>query len=71
MRRVGNHTSGLPLHFQFFYEDEPFCRPSFEETILRFGNLVSVHTCTIIANFYCNGRLLVLFSIENLAMLAI
>ncbi len=22
VRRVANHTSGLPLHYQFFYEDE-------------------------------------------------
>ena len=22
LRRVANHTSGLPLHYQFFYADE-------------------------------------------------
>jgi hypothetical protein len=41
VRRVGNHTSGLPLHFQFFYEDQEFERPPFEETILRYANLVT------------------------------
>jgi CubicO group peptidase (beta-lactamase class C family) len=42
VRRVANHTSGLPLHYQFFYSDEPFPRPSMDETILRYGNLVTV-----------------------------
>jgi len=41
VRRVANHTSGLPLYFQFFYEDEPYRRPSMDETLLRYGNLVS------------------------------
>lgn len=41
MRRVANHTSGLPVHYQFFYADEPFRRPSMDETILRYGNLVT------------------------------
>ncbi|WP_293861557.1 serine hydrolase domain-containing protein [Steroidobacter sp.] len=41
VRRVANHTSGLPLHVQFFYADEPYARPSPEETILRYGNLVT------------------------------
>lgn len=40
VRRVANHTSGLPLHYQFFYADEPFKRPSMDETILRYGDLV-------------------------------
>jgi CubicO group peptidase (beta-lactamase class C family) len=40
VRRVANHTSGLPLHFQFFYEDEPYRRPPMDETIRRYGNLV-------------------------------
>ena len=42
VRRVANHTSGLPLHYQFFYADEPFRPPSMDETILRYGNLVAV-----------------------------
>lgn len=41
VRRVANHTSGLPLHYQFFYADEPFKRPSMDETILRYGDLVT------------------------------
>ncbi len=41
VRRVANHTSGLPLHYQFFYVDEPYRRPSMDETILRYANLVT------------------------------
>jgi CubicO group peptidase (beta-lactamase class C family) len=41
VRRVANHTAGLPLHFQFFFEDEPDRPPSMDETILRYGNLVT------------------------------
>jgi len=40
VRRVANHTSGLPLHYQFFYADEPFARPPMDETIRRYGNLI-------------------------------
>lgn len=40
VRRIANHTSGLPLHYQFFYADEPYSRPSMDETIRRYGNLV-------------------------------
>lgn len=42
VRRVANHSSGLPLHYQFFYADEPYRRPSMDETILRYGNLVTI-----------------------------
>ena len=41
VRRVANHTSGLPEYFQFFYENEALRAPSMDETILRFGNLVT------------------------------
>jgi CubicO group peptidase (beta-lactamase class C family) len=41
VRRVANHTSGLPLHYHFFYEDEPYVRPPMDETIRRYGNLVT------------------------------
>jgi CubicO group peptidase (beta-lactamase class C family) len=41
VRRVANHTSGLPLHWHFFYEDEAYGRPPMDETILRYGNLVT------------------------------
>jgi CubicO group peptidase (beta-lactamase class C family) len=40
VRRVANHTSGLPMYYQFFYADEPYEVPSMDETILRYGNLV-------------------------------
>ncbi|HEY2839377.1 MAG TPA: serine hydrolase domain-containing protein [Pirellulales bacterium] len=41
VRRVANHTSGLPLHYQFFYEDEVYRRPPMDETIRRYANLVT------------------------------
>lgn len=41
IRRLANHTSGLPLHYQFFYEDEPFDRPAFDESLRRYGVLMS------------------------------
>lgn len=41
VHRVADHTAGLPLHYQFFYEDEPYQRPPMEETIRRYGNLVT------------------------------
>lgn len=41
VRRVAGHTAGLPLHYQFFYEDEPYRQPPMEETIRRYGKLVS------------------------------
>ena len=40
VRTLANHTSGLPLHYQFFYADEPYARPTMDETIRRYGNLV-------------------------------
>ncbi len=41
VRQVANHTAGLPLHYQFFYADRPEVPPPFEETIRRYGNLVT------------------------------
>ncbi len=41
VRRVANHTAGLPLHYQFFYRDEPYQRPDMDETIRRYANLVT------------------------------
>ncbi len=41
VRRVANHSAGLPEHYQFFYEDEPWRPPSMDETILRFGNILT------------------------------
>ncbi len=42
VRRVANHSSGLPEHYQFFYENEPWDPPPPAETIRRvFGWLMS------------------------------
>jgi CubicO group peptidase (beta-lactamase class C family) len=41
VRQVANHTSGLPLHYQFFYEDESYRPPAMDETIRRYGNLLT------------------------------
>ena len=41
VRRVASHTAGLPLHYQFFYEDEPYRRPHMDETIRHYANLVT------------------------------
>ena len=41
VRRVAEHSAGLPLHYQFFYEDEPFTRPHMAETMRRYATLVS------------------------------
>ena len=40
VRRLANHTSGLPSHYQLFSRNQPFRPPSMDETIRRFGNLV-------------------------------
>lgn len=39
--RILHHTSGLPLHWNFFFENEPYRRPSMDETIRRYGILVA------------------------------
>jgi CubicO group peptidase (beta-lactamase class C family) len=41
VRQVANHTAGLPLHWHMFYVDETYGRPSMDETIRRYGNLVT------------------------------
>ena len=41
VRRVAGHTAGLPLHSQHFYDDEPYEPPPMDETIRRYGNLVT------------------------------
>lgn len=40
VKRVAQHTAGLPLYYHFFYEDEPYKRPSMDETIRKYGNVV-------------------------------
>ncbi len=41
VRRVANHTAGMPLHYQFFYADETMAPPSFAETMRRYGNALT------------------------------
>ena len=41
VRRVANHTAGLPLHAMFFYQDEPGSRPALEDSISRYAVLVA------------------------------
>jgi CubicO group peptidase (beta-lactamase class C family) len=41
VRRIANHSAGLPEYFQFFYENEPWRPASPDETILRYGDLYS------------------------------
>lgn len=41
VRRVASHTSGLPLHARFFYEDETGNAPPLDETIRRYAVLVT------------------------------
>ncbi|MFC1726461.1 serine hydrolase domain-containing protein [candidate division KSB1 bacterium] len=40
VKHLLNHTSGLPLHYTFFYEDEPYSKPPMPESISRYGILV-------------------------------
>lgn len=41
VRRVANHTAGLPVHYRFYYADEAARPPDRAETIVRYGNLVT------------------------------
>jgi CubicO group peptidase (beta-lactamase class C family) len=41
VEQVLTHTSGLPLHYQFFYRDGGYGVPATDETIRRFGILTS------------------------------
>lgn len=42
VRRVANHSAGLPLHAQFFVRGGPVPPPSDDETIRRYGNIMTV-----------------------------
>jgi CubicO group peptidase (beta-lactamase class C family) len=42
VRRVANHSAGLPFHYQFFYSNQPYPKPTYDQTILRYGNLVTI-----------------------------
>ncbi|MBL8266803.1 MAG: beta-lactamase family protein [Steroidobacter sp.] len=39
VRRVANHTAGLPMHHQIFYSGEP--RPAIGTTLQHYGNLIT------------------------------
>jgi CubicO group peptidase (beta-lactamase class C family) len=41
VRRVANHTAGLPNLYQTFYADEPDRPPAMAETIRRYGQLMT------------------------------
>lgn len=41
VRRVMSHTAGLPLHYQFYYVNESYPVVSNDETIARYGILVT------------------------------
>ncbi len=40
VKRVLHHTSGLPLHWHYIYENGPYLPPSMDETIRHYGILV-------------------------------
>ena len=42
VRRLANHSSGLPLHYQFFYADTPHRAPPRDESIRRYGRLMNL-----------------------------
>jgi CubicO group peptidase (beta-lactamase class C family) len=41
VRRVANHTSGLPMHYQFFYDGDGATLPPMDESIRRYGHLTA------------------------------
>lgn len=41
VRRVLNHTAGLPYHYHFFYNNEPQGPPSIDESIAHYGVIVT------------------------------
>jgi len=41
IQRLLHHTSGLPTHWNFFYDDKPQPRPSMDTAISRYGILVA------------------------------
>jgi len=41
VRRLLTHTAGLPLHWNLIFADEAYKRPDMDETIRRYGVLVS------------------------------
>jgi CubicO group peptidase (beta-lactamase class C family) len=41
VRHVLTHTAGLPLHYQFFYANASYERPAMDQTISRYGIVVT------------------------------
>jgi len=41
VRRVANHTAGLPLHYMFYYEGAGDAVPTMDEAIARYGILIN------------------------------
>lgn len=41
VRRIANHSSGLPEHAMSFHVDEPYSAPPAEQTIRRYGHIVA------------------------------
>ncbi len=41
VKKILNHTSGLPRHVNFFFENENYPLPSMEETIRRYGIFIN------------------------------
>jgi CubicO group peptidase (beta-lactamase class C family) len=41
IRALANHTSGLSRHYQYFYEGDSYPPPSPDQTVARYGNLIT------------------------------
>jgi CubicO group peptidase (beta-lactamase class C family) len=41
VRRVANHSSGLPLHYHLLYSDQAQRPRAMDQTLLRYGNLIT------------------------------
>jgi len=41
VQRLLHHTAGLPTHWHFFYQDDPYLRPTMDETIRRYAILTA------------------------------
>lgn len=41
VRRVANHSAGLPWHYEYHFNNPGYRVPTLEETILHYGNLVT------------------------------
>ena len=41
VRRVANHSAGLPWHYEYHFDNSSYRVPTLEETILHYGNLVT------------------------------